>query len=395
MLGKDPLRIDRSGVYAARHAAKNVVAAGLAKECEVMLAYSIGLSRPVSIRVETFNTGKIPDDDIAQRLERCYDFRPAAIVRDLELRRLRRQLLPATGRLWSSGADGSAAALGGHEPGGAATGEIAFRWSPRRPKTGLVTLSGLGDTALRCVTRVSSALRCECRVWATLLACGSPLDPVVSAGNERAGSGIPGERLTRSIASVHLRNLRIVFLPLTPTRCVEANPAWFANFYYNLCHLALMELTMSHAATLSIPSCFGIDDLLGGPRVLTSIPRSALDWVSMIRHGIPSTAVDALTQSTHLTQAELAAAVGIPERTLARRKREGRLTSEESSRLVRLARAVARGEEVFEDLAAAVDWLKSPNASLAGATPLNLLDTDIGAETVMDTLGRIEHGVFA
>jgi putative toxin-antitoxin system antitoxin component (TIGR02293 family) len=60
-----------------------------------------------------------------------------------------------------------------------------------------------------------------------------------------------------------------------------------------------------------------------------------------------------------------------------------------------LARAVARGEEVFEDRDAAVDWLKAPNASLGGATPLSLLDTDIGAEGVMDTLGRIEHGVFA
>ena len=146
-----------------------------------------------------------------------------------------------------------------------------------------------------------------------------------------------------------------------------------------------------HSTARSLPAV----DLLGGPQVLTSTPRSALDWVAMIRRGIPSSAVDALTRSTHLSQAELAAAVGIPERTLARRKREGRLTSEESSRLVRLARVVAGGEGVFEDLGAAVDWLKTPNASLGGTAPLSLLDTDIGAESVMDTLGRIEHGVFA
>ncbi len=151
---------------------------------------------------------------------------------------------------------------------------------------------------------------------------------------------------------------------------------------------------MTSTATASAPPSFAVDDLLGGPRVLASIPRSALDWVAAIRRGLPSSAVDALTRSTRLSQAELAAAVGIPERTLARRKREGRLTSEESSRLVRLARAVSRGEEVFEDLDAAVDWLKSANASLGGTTPLSLLDTDIGAESVMDTLGRIEHGVF-
>ncbi len=152
---------------------------------------------------------------------------------------------------------------------------------------------------------------------------------------------------------------------------------------------------MPPAAALSAPPFLAVDDLLGGQRVLASIPRSALDWVAVIRRGIPASAVDALTGLTHLTQAELASAVGIPERTLARRKREGKLNSEESSRLIRLARVVARGEEVFEDLDATMDWLKSANASLGGITPLSLLDTDIGAEGVMDTLGRIEHGVFA
>lgn len=149
--------------------------------------------------------------------------------------------------------------------------------------------------------------------------------------------------------------------------------------------------------TVALPatSFLAVDDLLGGQRVLASIPRSALDWVAMIRRGIPAAAVDALTRITHLSQAELATAVGIPERTLARRKREGKLNSEESSRLIRLARVVARGEEVFEDLDATIGWLKSTNASLGGTTPLSLLDTDIGAEGVMDTLGRIEQGVFA
>jgi len=91
----------------------------------------------------------------------------------------------------------------------------------------------------------------------------------------------------------------------------------------------------------------------------------------------------------------LAACLCIPERTLARRKREGRLTTEESAKLVRLARVIERAEEVFEGLDTGLDWLKSPNASLGGDTPLSLIDTDIGAESVMDTLGRIEHGVFA
>jgi S-adenosylmethionine synthetase len=86
--GKDPLRIDRSGDYAARHAAKNVVAAGLARECEVLLSYSIGQAEPVSVQVQTFGTGTIPDDEIIDRLERHFDFRPAAILRQFNLRHL-------------------------------------------------------------------------------------------------------------------------------------------------------------------------------------------------------------------------------------------------------------------------------------------------------------------
>lgn len=134
--------------------------------------------------------------------------------------------------------------------------------------------------------------------------------------------------------------------------------------------------------------------LLGGKRVLQARPRTSLDWVALIRQGISSAAVDVLAKAIHLTRSELAAALGIPERTLARRKKEGTLSSEESAKLVRLARVVGRAEEVFEDLDAARNWLKSPNAALAGVTPLSLLDTDIGAESVLDTLGRIEHGVF-
>jgi S-adenosylmethionine synthetase len=86
--GKDPSRIDRVGAYAARYAAKNVVAAGLAKACEVQLSYSIGLARPVSIQVETFGTAQMPDERIADIVGKNFDFRPAGIVRQFNLRRL-------------------------------------------------------------------------------------------------------------------------------------------------------------------------------------------------------------------------------------------------------------------------------------------------------------------
>lgn len=84
--GKDPSRIDRVGAYAARYAAKNVVAAGLADECELQLSYSIGLSRPVSIQIETFGTGKLSDEEIAKLVERHFDFRLAGIIRQFNLR---------------------------------------------------------------------------------------------------------------------------------------------------------------------------------------------------------------------------------------------------------------------------------------------------------------------
>jgi S-adenosylmethionine synthetase len=85
--GKDPTKVDRSAAYASRWAAKNVVAAGLAERCEIQVAYAIGVARPLSINVETFGTGSIPDEDIAEIIDQTFDLRPGAIIRDLDLRR--------------------------------------------------------------------------------------------------------------------------------------------------------------------------------------------------------------------------------------------------------------------------------------------------------------------
>ena len=85
--GKDPTKVDRSAAYAARWAAKNVVGAGLAERCQIQLAYAIGVAEPVSILVDTFGTGKVSDDKIAEAVRKVFDFRPAAIIRDLNLRR--------------------------------------------------------------------------------------------------------------------------------------------------------------------------------------------------------------------------------------------------------------------------------------------------------------------
>ncbi len=85
--GKDPTKVDRSAAYMARYIAKNIVAAGLAKKCQIELAYAIGVAQPVSVLVETFGTGKQPDAELSALVRRCFDLRPAAIISTLDLRR--------------------------------------------------------------------------------------------------------------------------------------------------------------------------------------------------------------------------------------------------------------------------------------------------------------------
>lgn len=85
--GKDPTKVDRSAAYAARWAAKNIVAAGLADRCEIQVAYAIGVAHPLSVNVETFGTGKVADEKIVKLVNEFFDLRPGAIIRDLDLRR--------------------------------------------------------------------------------------------------------------------------------------------------------------------------------------------------------------------------------------------------------------------------------------------------------------------
>lgn len=85
--GKDPTKVDRSGAYAARHVAKNIVGAGLAEKCEVQLAYAIGVAKPVSIMVDTFGTGTVSDEKLSEAVNKVFDLRPSAIIRNLKLQR--------------------------------------------------------------------------------------------------------------------------------------------------------------------------------------------------------------------------------------------------------------------------------------------------------------------
>ena len=97
--GKDPSKVDRSAAYATRWVAKNIVAAGLAKQCEVQVAYAIGVAKPVSIMVDTFGTGTVPDEKIEQAVEKVFDLTPAAIIRDLDLRKPIYRKLAAYGHM--------------------------------------------------------------------------------------------------------------------------------------------------------------------------------------------------------------------------------------------------------------------------------------------------------
>ena len=97
--GKDPTKVDRSAAYAARWAAKNVVAAGLARRCQIQLAYAIGVAEPVSVLVESFGTGTVSDELLGEAVRKVFDFRPAAIIRDLDLRRPIYRKLAAYGHM--------------------------------------------------------------------------------------------------------------------------------------------------------------------------------------------------------------------------------------------------------------------------------------------------------
>jgi putative toxin-antitoxin system antitoxin component (TIGR02293 family) len=117
------------------------------------------------------------------------------------------------------------------------------------------------------------------------------------------------------------------------------------------------------------------------------------ELIDTLKQGLPVTSFDALREGLQLSRVELAVAIGVSERTLARRLKSGRFTAEESERIYRLARLLARAGDVLESNADAARWLKTSKLYLKGSTPLQFADTEVGARTVERLLGRIEHGV--
>ncbi|MDP2956164.1 MAG: DUF2384 domain-containing protein [Longimicrobiales bacterium] len=136
-------------------------------------------------------------------------------------------------------------------------------------------------------------------------------------------------------------------------------------------------------------------EMMGGTRVLKREVRSELEMADAVHAGLPMRVADTVVQRGVITPAELHRLV-IPRRTLAHRKGKGqRLTPEQSDRLARVVRVVARASEALGDETRAGHWLRAPNRALEGRSPLDLLDTDVGARMVERILVRIEHGVVS
>lgn len=139
-----------------------------------------------------------------------------------------------------------------------------------------------------------------------------------------------------------------------------------------------------------------IAEVLGGPQVLGEVVTQPDDLARIVRKGLPALSVTALAGKLHMANRALSRKLGIPQRTLTRRLGQtSLLTPAESDRTVRMARVYANAVEMIGDREKAIAWLGTPNRALGGESPLDQLDSDIGARMVEDILGRIAYGVYS
>lgn len=139
-----------------------------------------------------------------------------------------------------------------------------------------------------------------------------------------------------------------------------------------------------------------IAEILGGEKVLGQEIKRSDDLAVLVRKGLPAGTVMALALRLHLGNGDLSRKLGIPQRTLARRRSQASLlTPAESDRTARMARVCANAVEMIGDQNRAIEWLRTPNRALGGEKPIDQLDTDMGARMVEDILGRIAYGVYS
>ena len=138
-----------------------------------------------------------------------------------------------------------------------------------------------------------------------------------------------------------------------------------------------------------------IQEILGGKRTLGRQVVNEQDLIKIVRSGLPHASLESVRDLLGLSTDAVSASLSLPKRTLARRKKQQRLTAEESDRLLRLARVAAVAVGVFGDPQKASAWLQKPNRALGSVAPLSHMDTDVGVRQVERVLGRIEHGVFS
>jgi len=156
---------------------------------------------------------------------------------------------------------------------------------------------------------------------------------------------------------------------------------------------AIWHNSLRHMATNGPAGLSDVLRALGGARVLRA--RSLEELRQRLREGLPYAALSALAAGFAITAEEIVTVLRIPARTLARRKKQRRLSAEESDRIFRLGRIAALAEEALGSREKAASWLRAANRALGGAAPLSRLDTDLGATEVEDVLLRLEHGVFS
>lgn len=138
-----------------------------------------------------------------------------------------------------------------------------------------------------------------------------------------------------------------------------------------------------------------LSTLLKEPGIAYLAESSAIDLVELSRKGIKKSALPNLSEALDIPMKRLAKLLPVTERTLQRRATDSLLNSSTSQQVILLGQLIARGEEIFGDRQTFQNWVKQPNTALGGYTPLNMMDTTIGIQLVMDVLGRVEHGVYS